>query len=153
MRSLFAFVIVAAILWPAAAGAQTDRPFGLGIIIGEPTGISAKLYLSRANALQGALAWSLQGNNDIQIDGDYLFHRYDWITVEKGQLPVYFGIGGGVSFREHADDIVGIRFPIGLDYIFEDVPLDVFVQLVPIFEIVPSTDVELNGALGIRFFF
>ena len=146
--------VIAALLIAAFSPvrAQEARPFGLGIIIGEPTGVNAKYYLTRSNALQGSAAWSLEGSNSFTLQGDYLFHRYDWIQVKSGQLPVYFGVGGGVTFR-HNDNEVGIRFPFGLDYIFEGAPIDVFGQLVPVLELAPSTDFDLDAALGFRYFF
>lgn len=156
MKRIAAFVALVALVTAvlsAAAAAQEVGPFGLGIIVGEPTGINAKYYLNRVNAIQGSAAWSLEADNDFQIEGDYLFHRYDWIKVENGELPVYFGIGGEVAFRENRDNLVGIRFPIGLDYIFAGAPLDVFAQIVPIFQVAPATDLEFGAALGVRFFF
>ena len=60
----------------------------------------------------------------------------------------------GVSVHpDDADDLIGIRFPVGLDYNFDGAPLDIFVQIVPILELAPKTDFELEGAIGARFFF
>ena len=153
MSRILAVAVLITLAFQATAIAQVDRPFGLGIIVGEPTGINAKYYLNRINAIQGSMAWSLEGNNDIQIQGEYLFHRYDWISVKNGELPVYFGVGLVISFREAADNIIGIEFPVGLDYIFAGSPFDVFGQIVPILELAPATDFELDAAIGARFFF
>jgi len=38
-----------------------ERGFGLGVIIGEPTGISAKLWTSPVNAFDFGLGWSIGG--------------------------------------------------------------------------------------------
>ncbi|MDH3215427.1 MAG: hypothetical protein OEN01_03940 [Candidatus Krumholzibacteria bacterium] len=128
-------------------------PFGLGIIIGEPTGIGGKYYLTRSNAIDGAVAWSLEGDNDFHIQGDYLYHNYSLIEVDRGELPLYFGVGGRIAFRENRDDLVGVRFPVGLDYIFENAPVDIFGEIVPILDLAPDTDFDLEGAIGARFFF
>ena len=148
-------VVIAAFLATvcSSAAAQEARPFGLGIIIGEPTGVNAKYYLDRNNAIQGSAAWSLEGNNSFTLQGDYLFHRYDWIKVKKGQLPVFFGIGAGLSFRHNEDNEVDARIPVGLDYLFDGAPIDIFGQLVPILELAPSTDFDFDAALGARYFF
>jgi hypothetical protein len=37
-----------------------DRAFGLGVMIGEPTGVSAKLWTSAANAFDFGLGWSIR---------------------------------------------------------------------------------------------
>jgi len=128
-------------------------PFGLGIIIGEPTGVSGKYLLSMRNAIDGAVAWSLDEDNDLHLHGDYLYHWYDKIAVEKGSLPIFAGIGGRIRFRENRDDDVGVRFPVGLSYLFDQAPFDVFVEIVPTLELAPDTDFELEGAIGSRYYF
>jgi len=67
---------------------------GLGVIVGEPTGISGKLWLSGKTAIDGAVAWSFDKNAKLQVHGDFLIHKFDLIIVDKGRLPLYYGIGG-----------------------------------------------------------
>jgi hypothetical protein len=135
---------------PATAG---PGEFGLGIIVGEPTGVNAKLFLDRGNALDMAAAWSLSGDNDLHLQIDYLYHRYELIKVDKGKLPLFFGLGGRVVLRENRDDKVGLRIPVGLAYEFADAPFDVFAELVPILDLAPDTEFDFEGALGVRFWF
>jgi hypothetical protein len=153
---VFLFVVIGLAL-PGTAYTQqsTQQPggFGLGIIAREPTGVSGKLFLSGSNAIDAAAAWSLSGDNDFHIQADYLYHKYDLITVEKGQLPLFFGVGGRVIFREKQDDRIGFRIPVGLAYHFEGVPFDVFGEIVPILDLAPDTDLDLEGAVGGRFYF
>jgi hypothetical protein len=49
-----------------------DKGFGLGIIIGEPTGVSGKLWLSGDNALDMAAAWSFKGSGAMLLQADYV---------------------------------------------------------------------------------
>ena len=128
-------------------------PFGLGIIAGEPTGLSGKFFVSEKNAIEGAVAWSLSEDNDLHIQVDYLYHWYDVISVKKGRLPLFAGVGGQVVFRENRDDKVGIRIPVGLTYLFDGAPFDTFVELVPVLELTPDTDFALQGAIGGRYYF
>lgn len=134
---------------PATAA---DR-VGLGIIVGEPTGVSLKIGRTGRNAIDFGFAWSLQDDNDLHIHGDWLYHDFDLISVERGSLPLYFGIGGRVKFRENRDDDIGVRFPVGLSYIFESSPFDVFLEVVPVLDLAPDTEFDFNAALGGRFFF
>ena len=150
--SVMVLLAVAAILaQPADAKPRGD--FGLGIIVGEPTGIDMKWFLGDVNAIEGAVAWSFSGDSAVHIQADYLFHFYEWITVSKGLLPVFFGIGGRFAIRENKDDSLGIRVPVGLDYEFAGGVFDVFGELVPVLELTPDTDFELEGAIGARFWF
>lgn len=145
-------MVAASLLIATAASSETSK-FGLGIIIGEPTGIDGKFMLANEHAIEGAAAWSLSGNNEFHIQGDYLFHNYELINVESGQLPLFFGVGGRIVFLEKVDDVVGIRFPVGLSYIFDNAPFDIFGEVVPILDITPDTDFDFEGAIGTRFWF
>jgi hypothetical protein len=135
---------------PALAETST---FGAGIIIGEPTGVGIKTHLTSGNGLAFGVAWSLDEDNELHVQGDYLYHNYDLITVEEGEMPLYFGVGGRIKINEDKDDNVGIRFPVGLDYIFDGYPFDIFLEIVPILDLAPDTDFDLNGAIGGRFWF
>src|SRR4051794_31517056 len=72
-----------------AKGRPTDKgTLGVGIILGEPTGICAKLYLKDDEAIQVA-AGSAFVDGGLQIDADYVFHP--WILQDRDTfvLPVY----------------------------------------------------------------
>jgi hypothetical protein len=36
---------------------------------------------------------------------------------------------------------------------FARVPVDIFIELAPILDLVPETDFTVNGAVGVRYFF
>lgn len=127
-----------------------DNGFGLGIIVGEPTGLSAKVWTTEYTALDAAMAWSFVGNGFLRLHSDLLFHRY-LIEVEQGQLPVYFGAGAKLGFASNLE--LGIRIPLGIAYQFESVPLEAFLELVPVFNLLPKTSVGMDGGIGIRYYF
>lgn len=145
--------------------AAQDRGLGLGIIVGEPTGISLKKWSGTSTAVDGALAWSFEGENFFQVHGDYLSHNFTLIKVEKGKLPFYYGLGGRIKFvdgdnergtrRDKDGDKtrIGVRIPLGLAYLFEKTTLDLFLEVVPILDLIPKTDFKLNAAVGVRYFF
>jgi hypothetical protein len=138
-------------LFSGTAFAQ-DRGFGLGIIIGDPTGLSAKGWVGSDSAIAGAAAWSVGDKDSFQLHADYLYHRFDLFPVEIGKLPLYYGIGGRVRL-EDPDNRIGIRIPFGITYIFEKDPLDIFFEVVPLMDLAPETDFDLNAGIGIRYWF
>lgn len=143
---LFLSILVCLVFSSTLVYAQ-GRNLGLGIILGEPTGISVKYWLGSANAISGAAAWSFSDEEALHIHADYLFHNFGLI---QQNLPLYYGIGAKVKF---ADDVnVGIRIPVGIAYIFE-APLDTFLEIVPLLELVPDTEFGLNAAIGVRYYF
>lgn len=136
-----------------------DHGFGMGIILGEPTGLSAKAWTSSDNAFDFALAWSFKDyhHNDNHNDGsallqaDYVWHFFNAISVSSGKLPIYVGIGARVVLAD--DPSFGVRIPVGIDYLFADAPIDVFLELVPILDLSPESDFGVGGGLGIRYWF
>ena len=126
--------------------------FGLGVIIGEPTGISMKYWNGQKTAIDGAIAWSFEKESALHLHSDYLIHSFDVIDVSEGALPLYYGIGARLKFQKK-DDKLGIRIPLGIAYYFWKAPLDVFFELVPILELIPATRFDFNAAIGIRYYF
>lgn len=139
--------------------------FGAGIILGEPTGISLKGWLSADRAVDGAVAWSLLEGGYFSVHADYLFHNMDLIHLKKGKMPLYYGPGlrmrtwnsGRYRDRHHYDGgtgmSLGVRFPVGLAYLPAKGPVDLFLELVPGLELIPATWFDISGAIGARYWF
>lgn len=148
-RSIGSFLLAAVLLYSASVA--QEKNIGLGIIAGEPTGISGKLWTENHTAFDAAMAWSFGKEGKLHLHGDYLFYNFNLFNVESGQLPLYYGIGGKLKLG--GDNTVGIRIPVGLNYIFANAPLDVFFEIVPVLDLIPGTEFDLNGGVGIRYFF
>ena len=150
MKRLVVILTLTAVLFPGTAKAR-DNDFGLGIILGEPTGICLKYWVGSNSAIDGAVAWSFGNNDSLHLHADYLFHKFNLFKIEKGKLPLYYGIG--IRVRAEGEARVGIRIPVGLNYIFEKAPLDIFIELAPLLDIIPDIDFRFNGAVGVRYYF
>ena len=150
MTKIKYIAILFALIFISTINAQS-KGVGLGLIVGEPTGIGGKYWTSTTTAFDAALAWSFVDENAFQIHADYLFHNIRLITISEGKLPFYYGIGARLKT---ANDIkLGVRVPLGLAYLFQNVPIDIFVEVVPILDLIPKTDFQINAALGARYFF
>jgi hypothetical protein len=136
------------------ARANSDG-FGLGFIAGEPTGVDGKYWLSRTTALDMAVAWSSEGENDqLHLQADHVWHDFDLIDVDEGRLPVYYGIGARIRFADNGgDDHFGVRFPVGLDYLFQGNRVDLFGEIAPTLDVTPNTNLDVEGGIGLRYFF
>ncbi|UCH66063.1 MAG: hypothetical protein JSW63_02715, partial [Ignavibacterium sp.] len=66
--------------------------------------------------------------------------------------PIYYGIGARLKFGEE-DTKLAVRIPVGAAYLFEDAPVDIFLEVVPMLELIPKTKFQFNAALGARYFF
>lgn len=146
---LFSFLLLASVerVYSQTSGGD----FGLGIILGEPTGISAKYWVQGNHALDAGLAWSFGPNSRFHLHTDYLIHRFDLIQVDSGRLPFYYGIGGRIDLGQSGK--IGVRIPVGLSYYLPNDPFEFFFEIVPILDIAPKTDFSGNGGIGVRYYF
>lgn len=135
--------------WAQPKGDSGDS--GLGIIVGEPTGISFKTFIGRRHGFDLALAWSTREDN-FHIHGDYLFHNWGAFNPNRGRMPLYYGIGGRIRLDDD-DATVGLRIPVGFEYLFQGAPLGLFLELAPILDLSPDTDFDVNAGAGVRFYF
>ena len=125
---------------------------GLGIILGEPTGLSAKWWTGKTMAFDAGAAWSfVNGGTFMQIHGDLLFHNFDLFQVDSGKMALYYGFGGRVKFADKA--IVSVRVPIGISYQFEKTAIELFLEVVPMLDLIPATEVGVSGGAGFRYYF
>ncbi|MEX2574585.1 MAG: hypothetical protein WD317_09820 [Balneolaceae bacterium] len=145
---LFSFAITISGMMAANVSAQ-ERPGNteIGIIVGEPTGLSAKFWTGNNRAFDLGLAWSFSGQGSMHIHSNYLLHR----TLDNPELALYYGIGGRLLMQD--DPNLGIRIPLGLQYVIPESQLGIFFELAPMFDLVPDTKFDINGGLGLRFIF
>lgn len=128
-----------------------ERGFGLGVFLGEPTGLCLKSWTGPRTAWAAAAAWSFGNEDSLHVHFDYLFHNFRLIKTEREPLPFYYGVG--IRIKDDRDVRIGVRIPIGINYMFKNAPLDIFLEFVPVFDVIPATDLFFNGGVGIRFFF
>jgi hypothetical protein len=154
MRKLAVVAVV--LLLSGFAFAQAGGT-GLGVIVGEPTGISMKFWTGGNTAFDAAAAWSVYRYTAFHFHADLLFHNLNLIDVSPGLLPAYVGVGGRLKLagepNEYKDMRLGVRVPFGLEYLFEPIPVGLFVEVAPILDILPGTGFSINGAAGARWYF
>lgn len=128
-----------------------DKGFGIGLIVGEPTGISGKAWVSERNAVDFGLAWSFGNSGYLHLHADYLWHFPDAIEARE-RFVVYAGIGGRLGMPEDKG-VFGARLPVGIAWWPRSIPLDVFLEIAPILDLVPATKFLVHGGIGARYFF
>jgi hypothetical protein len=135
----------------------SNHNIGLGIIVGEPTGVSFKLWSSQTTAFDAGAAWSFVSGSYFQIHGDFLLHNFNLFKVESGRMSLYYGAGARLKFgsQDEGDSrtTLSLRVPVGLAYEFEKTPIELFIEVVPMLDFIPSTEVQMAGAVGFRYYF
>lgn len=151
-RNFLVLSILTILLIVNTSGFANGKGFGLGLIIGEPTGISMKGWLNQKSAIDVGLAWSFTKKTSLHIHADYLLHSYNVFKTSE-TIPLYYGIGGRIKVGDDEKSRIGARMVIGIEYIFKNAPVDLFLEVAPILDLVPETELSFNAGFGARFFF
>jgi hypothetical protein len=157
------------------AAFATDKEFGLGVMLGAPSGLSGKYYLGGspvALAFGAGVFHEFRHREGTHLHVDVLWHPVVLATADSFVLPLYFGVGGRIldhddyvwhddRYEDHTH--VGIRAPLGIAFDFTNVPLDVFFELVLVADVIYLDDdedfdedhdtLDFNGAIGVRYYF
>ncbi len=150
-RTYLLFPVLLLILFTNISYSQ-EKGFGLGVIVGEPTGINAKLWTSESTALDFGLGYSFTSSNSLfDFYADYVFHNPDMLQSEE-KFIVYYGPGARLKINEH-ESRLGIRGVIGILWLPDGTNFDLFVEVAPILDIIPETNFDFAGGIGGRYFF
>jgi hypothetical protein len=136
---------------------QGTRGVGVGVILGEPTGLSGAWRGRGASAFDGAVAWSFPGSS-LQFHADYL---HELLTFQDPaspvvDFPVYIGAGMrvrvGEDFHDGHADILGLRAPVVLGVRGGRVPVEGFLEVAPVLVMYSGLHVTADAALGVRLY-
>ncbi len=142
-------------LLPLGSLAQ-DANWGIGLRLGNPTGLSAKKYLGASNGLELAFGTNLEGNG-FELLGHYLFH----FPIKKYEgLDWYYGFGLQIRQKRYklSDNVeesdFGGDLVLGVEHHFQNVPLTIFMDAVLFVELLNNPfSIAIDGGLGIRYNF
>jgi hypothetical protein len=141
------------------------RSVGLGVQLGAPTSLNLKLMLSSDNAIVVGVGGGIWYDASLSLHADYLWHplvaRFD-----DGAFSAYIGVGAWTSlgfyegshygyYQPFARGPVsaGARLPLGLTVAFNQVPVEVFGEIVPAVALFPGIGAFGQGGIGARFYF
>ena len=131
--------------------APTPR-FEIGVLLGEPIGISAKFWHGTITATDAAAAWSFTEDGLFEFHVDFLIHPLNLrLLGAGGNFPLY--TGPGLAARVGNEWFFGVRIPIGAQYIFKELPVTLFGEIAPQWQFIPDDTFVLSGGAGIRFKF
>lgn len=133
---------------------KAQNKIGAGIILGEPTGLSIKYRFNNLNSVEfgfGESAIREQKRNYYYLD--YLFSINE-LTNFEGRETVYSGIGIQHITKGIANDLTwGIRGILGLEYMIEAFPLDIFSEVSYVVKFASEFNPSYTVVLGSRFYF
>lgn len=153
MKRIF---ILAALIVPVLLQGQN---LGLGIVIGSPTGISLRSLLATRSAISAHAGWSFIGNAGVHLTGDYQYLFPMVIETAEGgsisDVTPYIAVGGRLRVKEADEDDtevhLGLRVGGGIEYLISR--FGIFLEVLPVVDLVPATDLDFEGGIGFLFYF
>jgi hypothetical protein len=144
----------------AQARTRTEPPKGLGvgIILGVPTGISFGYRVNSKSHFDAAVAWSVT-HDSVHIHVNSLFELMQIVdpNAPMYQFPLYAGLGVRVQLDPgQATKLnlrLGLRVPVGITFLPQTAPFEVFAEIAPVMSLIPDTSVSFDGAIGARYYF
>jgi hypothetical protein len=155
-------------------GFQANKTFGLGLEVGEPTGLNGKYFLSGSGAIDFGVGWIYRHyyyDDGLHLYLDYLWHPTTLASSPTLELPFYIGVGLRYWDFEYCDEpepycydgsAIGIRVPFGLSLDFNSAPVDIFIQVIPVLDFLSDdyydryddrTHLGVDVSAGIRYWF
>ena len=136
-----------------AGHAGPGGDFGLGLVLGTPTGLSAEYFVDRSNSLHIALGLDVLDEQDLYLHLNwrgYLAAIADGASV---RLPIYVGLGGYLGDQDL--DVFGLRAPLGFAIDFRRAPMNLFFEIAAQLEIVGDDRLRgrIGGAFGFHVYF
>jgi len=159
-RHLASAVLILVMVVGMADGARAQGKLGVGVILGEPTGIAWKYRLGGGEAVDGAVG--LSPADRVRFHLDYLWEKR---SFEQENLRLHYGVGlaFGVGDAEYVsiqrgDTYVleertlgfGLRGVVGLTYDFPRSPFDAFAEIAPLVILTPAGGFGIDAAIGVR---
>lgn len=162
MKPLPIVLAAAMALTPGVARAE-GGPFGLGIIVGNPTGATGLYKLGGNTAIDAAIGLGGFDFDGLYVHVDFLFLLPTLVSSGSVSLSPYLGPGGFLIVGKGKNSApgsgggkgtgLGVRVPFGLSLDFSSFPLQLFIELAPTLEVVPDPDLGIGGAIGFRYYF
>lgn len=142
-------IVVGVLLASSATGWETGS-LGIGIVVGDPTGLSSKYWLSQERAVDFAVSWAFGGY--LHFHSTYLHHFHK--LIPEPEWAAYTGIGSRLKLKRCTNggqcSRFGVRMSGGIEFTYP--PFDAFFEIAPTFELAPKTALEFEGGVGARFF-
>jgi hypothetical protein len=144
--------------------AAQEHPFAVGVIVGEPVGISAAMRVSEHFRLAGGIGSSMGGDRIGRFSGEDRgpgrFHVHldvirtiQTVFTEQERYPVYAGLGARINSGAGTAPSAALRGVIGIAWVPQNVPVDFFLEFVPMMQVTTPAGLGIDAAVGVRCIF
>ena len=157
-----------------ARPASAANDLSLGLVLGDPSGITLRGGIGGPSAIQAALGFGFFPGDAVTLTVDWTYDAWDFLRGNStAAMYLYFGVGAkGMwftgrhfayvrddkkSFDDHSHFGIGARALAGIRVAFRNAPFDLFFELAPLSLVVvvpdPGIYYDADGAIGFRYRF
>jgi hypothetical protein len=158
----------------APSSATAKEGFSLGMILGDPSGLTLRGGVGGPHAIQAHFGFGFFPGDAVTTVVDWTYDAWDFLRGNStASLVFYFGLGGKLMWftgrhftyernkKTYFDDYshfgFGFQGLVGLRAVFRRAPFDVFFELAPMGLTVvvpdPGAYYDLDCAIGFRYRF
>jgi hypothetical protein len=140
------------------------KSVGIGVELGAPTSLNLKLMTGSNQGIVVGVGAGIWYDASLSLHVDYLWHPLVG-SFDDGAFSAYVGIGAWTALGSHDSHYgyyqpfaggpvaVGARLPLGVTIAFNEIPVEVFAEIVPALSVFPGIGAFGQGGLGARFYF
>ena len=139
-----------------ASSERQGGSFGLGVTMGTPTGITARLWFSRDSAIQFSGGGNLGQQGSLTGSMDYIT-ALEHLSEDEGNyfITTYAGVGVGFDslFETNSTRMsFGPRLVGGALVTLPTLPIDIFIQVSPTIFVVENLSWSMGGQIGAHYY-
>ena len=156
-KVVIAFAMTPLFFLPSSVHAdvrQGDQ--GFGVMLGNPSGFSWKMWLQEKVGLDAAVGVA---RSEFDVHITLLWHDFDTARrmsgldgmTSRGDVPFYIGVGPRLLFESNTE--FGIRIPLGVCYLPKTSQWETFLEVAPVIRLTPDAGLNGDFAIGLRYYF
>ncbi len=132
-------------------------PFGLGVALGAPTGLTGKVWLGDTMGVQFTVGGNLGTFKDVGASVDWVF-EFRPVNVEGNEYSLPFHIGPGIKTDMNFQLpggflLLGPRIVAGVTVLVPTLPIDFHMEVAPTFYLMEQVGWNMEGQIGCRYYY
>jgi len=141
---------------------RAGGPFGLGLAVGAPAGLTGRLWLGDWSAFQFTSGANLGAINHWTSSADYVI-VFRPFTIDDNAYAIPLHAGGGFNVDvmsigaagdgTTAQVLMGPRGVFGASLLVPDLPIDFHAEIAPTLYFVEYFGWSVDGQIGFRYYF
>ncbi|HSV98111.1 MAG TPA: hypothetical protein VLM75_14410 [Spirochaetota bacterium] len=136
--------------YPESYPFTQKRNFEIGGVVGTPSGLDMRYWITDAFGLDISVGAALNG--DLYYSFDLLYEFHDLYRLAGTRIRVFTGFGSLGGYRNN-ETYRNLRIPVGLSMPFLRYPITLSAFVAPALEISPGHKIALNYGIAARFNF